>query len=444
MEQGIKLIFDNNIFYYGITIGIVLMTILYTFIRYIYSKETFYVSYCLMQIFSLFYIVLYGNLFELSRVYLEGSLVFATISAVIFSINYFDGRFLPKIANFKELMINTLLVNIVILTSFYHYTLFEYLPYTVVYAILFFSIIFNIKSGFKPTFIYVIGWSIFCFLLFAFDFKSHYTQSGFTDIVLVVFTIEAILFTISLSYKYSNLKDEKMGYESMLFQQSKLAKSGEMIANITHQFRQPLNNLSYILVNLKKRYDKDNLEKEYFEKKMNQANEQIVYLSKTINDFKEFYFPQKNREIFFVKDSIENALSIISADLKKHNIECRTTFNTFEDIKIFGIKNELSQVILAILSNSIDALKDIENPIINIEISTNGAEVIINLFDNGKGISNQIVKNIFNAYYTTKETGTGLGLFLVKQIIENSFQGKIEFKNLKEGCCFSLYIEKAI
>ena len=64
MEQGIKLVFDNNIFYYGITIGIVLMTILYTFIRYIYSKETFYISYCLMQVFSLFYIVLYGNLFE--------------------------------------------------------------------------------------------------------------------------------------------------------------------------------------------------------------------------------------------------------------------------------------------------------------------------------------------------------------------------------------------
>ena len=420
------------------------MTILYTFIRYIYSKETFYISYCFMQVFSLFYICLYGNLFVANRIYLEVCLTLATISAVIFSINYFDGRFLPKIENFKELIINTLLVNVVILTSFYHYTLFEYLPYTVVYSILFFSIIFNIKGGFRPTFIYVIGWSIFCFLLFAFNFKSYYIQKGFTDIVLVVFTIEAILFTISLSYKYSNLKHEKIEYENMLFQQSKLAKSGEMIANITHQFRQPLNNLSYILVNLKKRYEKENLDKEYFDKKINQANEQIAYLSKTINDFKEFYFPQKNREIFFVKDSIENALSIISADLKKHNIECNTIFHSFENIKIFGIKNELSQVILAILSNSVDALKDIEKPIINIEISTNGADVIINLSDSGKGISNQIIKNIFDAYYTTKESGTGLGLFLVKEIIEKSFQGKIEVKNLKEGCCFSLFIEKAI
>lgn len=420
------------------------MTILYTFIRYIYSKETFYISYCLMQIFSLFYILLHGNLSDISTIYLEISLVLATLSAVVFSINYFEGRFLPKIENFKQLITNTILVNIVILSSFYHYTLFEYLPYTVVYSILFLSIIFNIKSGFKPTFIYVIGWSIFCFFLFVFDFKSYYIQGGFTEILLVVFTIEAILFTISLSYKYSNLKDEKIGYENMLFQQSKLAKSGEMIANITHQFRQPLNNLSYILVNLKKRYDKENLDKEYFEKKINQANEQIIYLSKTINDFKEFYSPEKNRETFLVKDSIENALSIVSADMKKHNVKCNTIFNAFEDIKIFGIKNELSQVILAILSNSIDALKDIENPIINIEISTNGAEVIINLIDNGKGIPNQIIKNIFNAYFTTKQSGTGLGLFLTKEIIENSFQGKVEVKNLKNGCSFLLIIEKAI
>jgi C4-dicarboxylate-specific signal transduction histidine kinase len=128
------------------------------------------------------------------------------------------------------------------------------------------------------------------------------------------------------------------------------------------------------LVNLKKRYDKENLDKEYFEKKIDQATEQIQYLSKTINDFKEFYFPEKNREIFLVKESIENALSIISADLKKHNVECTTIFNIFEDIKIFGIKNELSQVVLAIVSNSIDALKDMEKPIINIEISTNDAE----------------------------------------------------------------------
>ena len=420
------------------------MTILYTFIRYIYSKETFYISYCFMQVFSLFYIVLYGNLFVANKIYLEVCLTLATISAVIFSINYFDGRFLPKIENFKELIINTLLVNVVILTSFYHYTLFEYLPYTVVYSILFFSIIFNIKGGFRPTFIYVIGWSIFCFLLFAFNFKSYYIQKGFTDIVLVVFTIEAILFTISLSYKYSNLKHEKIEYENMLFQQSKLAKSGEMIANITHQFRQPLNNISYILINLKKRFESEKLDKIFFDKKVNQANEQVSFLSKTIDDFKEFYLQEKEKDDFLVKDSIQNALTILNPDLQKDNINLNLKFETFEDIKIFGVKNELSQVILSLVSNSIDALKNRHNPKISINVISSSAEVIIEILDNAGGIKAKNLKKIFEPYFSTKEEGTGIGLYLSKIIIEESFGGKLQVQNIKDGAKFSIFIEKAI
>ncbi|RXJ75145.1 histidine kinase, partial [Aliarcobacter skirrowii] len=113
------------------------MTIVYTFVRYLYSKEIFYVSYCFMQIFSLIYILAYSNLFEISNLIKEISLVFASLFALFFAINYYDGKFLPKIRNYKELFFNTFLFNIVILTAFYHYILFEYLPYTIVYAILF-------------------------------------------------------------------------------------------------------------------------------------------------------------------------------------------------------------------------------------------------------------------------------------------------------------------
>lgn len=133
--------------------------------------------------------------------------------------------------------------------------LFEYLPYTIIYAILFISVAFNLNQGFKPTIIYVGGWSIFCFILFVFDFKSYYEVRGFVDIVLVAFAIEAVLFTLSVAYKYNNLQKQSKSFENMLLQQSKLAKSGEMIANITHQFRQPLNNLSYILINMKKKFE---------------------------------------------------------------------------------------------------------------------------------------------------------------------------------------------
>ncbi|MFX4154326.1 ATP-binding protein [Aliarcobacter butzleri] len=443
--MGIKLEFDiNQIIFYGITFGILIMTIAYTLIRYIYSKEIFYISYCFMQIFSLVYIVAYSKLYQISYFVQEFSLVLASVFAVIFAVNYYEGKFLPKVSNYKELILNTFLLNVVILTAFYHYILFEYLPYTIIYAILFISIIFNLKQGFKPTLIYVIGWSIFCIVLFIFDFKNRYIGLGYFDLVLVVFALEAMLFTISIAYKYNDLKKQNKEFEKMILQQSKFVKSGEMIANITHQFRQPLNNISYILINLKKRFESEKLDKIFFDKKVNQANEQVSFLSKTIDDFKEFYLQEKEKDDFFVKDSIQNALTILNPDLQKDNINLNLKFETFEDIKIFGVKNELSQVVLSLVSNSIDALKNRHNPKISINVVSSSAEVIIEILDNAGGIKAKNLKKIFEPYFSTKEEGTGIGLYLSKIIIEESFGGKLQVQNIKDGAKFSIFIEKAI
>ena len=443
--MGIKLEFDiNQIIFYGITFGILIMTIAYTLIRYIYSKEIFYISYCFMQIFSLIYIVAYSKIYQISYWVQEFSLVLASIFAVIFAVNYYEGKFLPKVSNYKELILNTFLLNVVILTAFYHYILFEYLPYTIIYAILFISIIFNLKQGFKPTLIYVIGWSIFCIVLFIFDFKNRYIGLGYFDLVLVVFALEAMLFTISIAYKYNDLKKQNKEFEKMILQQSKFVKSGEMIANITHQFRQPLNNISYILINLKKRFESEKLDKIFFDKKINQANEQLNFLSKTIDDFKEFYLQEKEKDDFLVKDSIQNALTILNPDLQKDSINLNLKFETFEDIKIFGVKNELSQVILSLVSNSIDALKNRHNPKISINVVSSSAEVIIEILDNAGGIKAKNLKKIFEPYFSTKEEGTGIGLYLSKIIIEESFGGKLQVQNIKDGAKFSIFIEKAI
>ncbi|WP_323593159.1 HAMP domain-containing sensor histidine kinase [Aliarcobacter butzleri] len=434
----------NQIIFYGITFGILIMTIAYTLIRYIYSKEIFYISYCFMQIFSLVYIIAYSKLYQISYFVQEFSLVLASVFAVIFAVNYYEGKFLPKVSNYKELILNTFLLNVVILTAFYHYILFEYLPYTIIYAILFISIIFNLKQGFKPTLIYVIGWSVFCIVLFIFDFKNRYIGLGYFDLVLVVFALEAMLFTISIAYKYNDLKKQNKEFEKMILQQSKFVKSGEMIANITHQFRQPLNNISYILINLKKRFESEKLDKIFFDKKINQANEQLNFLSKTIDDFKEFYLQEKEKDNFFVKDSIQNALTILNPDLQKDNINLNLKFETFEDIKIFGVKNELSQVILSLVSNSIDALKNRHNPKISINVVSSSAEVIIEILDNAGGIKAKNLKKIFEPYFSTKEEGTGIGLYLSKIIIEESFGGKLQVQNVKDGAKFSIFIEKAI
>lgn len=423
---------------YGGTFGILLMSIVYTLVRYIYSKEIMYISYCLMQVFSLGYISIYSHLFTFHFFTQEIFLLLATLSAVVFAITFHEGALFPKISNFKELVINTILLNVVILTAFYHYILFEYLPYTVIYAILFLSVVFNIKEGFKPTIIYVIGWSLLCILLFVFQLKQVYIERGYIDIVLVAFAVEAVLFTISISYKYNLFQNQALDHQNMLFQQSKMAKSGEMIGNITHQFRQPLNNLSYMLMNLKNRYEAKTLDKEYFHKKMATAHEQLQFLSKTIDDFKEFYTPAKAKEAFSLIEAIQNSIAVIAPDLKSKGITLDWVFCD-EEIIIFGKKNELSQVLLALISNSSDALSGINEPKIILRTKYNGSEAMIVIEDTGKGIQSDKLGKIFEPYFTTKSEGSGIGLYLAKMIIEKSFGGKIKVESkVREGTTFTL------
>ncbi len=416
------------------------MSIVYTFVRYIYSKEIMYISYCLMQIFSLGYIALYSYIFPIASSMQETFLLLATLSAVVFAITFHEGNLIPKISNFKELIINTVLLNVVILTAFYHYVLFEYLPYTVVYAILFLSVVFNLRSGFKPTIVYVIGWSLLCILLFVFQLKNVYIERGYIDIVLIAFAVEAVLFTISISYKYNLFKNQALDHQNMLFQQSKMAKSGEMIANITHQFRQPLNNLSYMLMNLKKRYENRTIDDAYFDKKIASAQEQLQYLSKTIDDFKEFYTPAKVKEPFSLSEAIKNSLAVIAPDLKSKGIVLEWVAGD-EEITLFGKRNELSQVLLALISNASDALNGVGEPKIILRTERYEDEARIAIEDNGTGIATDTQGKIFDPYFTTKEEGSGIGLYLVKMIIEKSFGGAITVQSkLREGSAFTLSI----
>lgn len=425
---------------YGATFGILLMSIVYTFVRYVYSKEIMYISYCAMQVFSLGYISAYSHLFPFASFIQEIFLLLATLSAVVFAITFHEGNLIPKITNFKELVINTLLLNVVILTAFYHYVLFEYLPYTVVYAILFLSIVFNLRSGFKPTIVYVIGWSLLCILLFVFQLKQVYVQHGYIDIVLAAFAVEAVLFTISISYKYNLFKNQALDHQNMLLQQSKMAKSGEMIANITHQFRQPLNNLSYMLMNLKNRYENRTLDDEYFDKKIASAHEQLQFLSKTIDDFKEFYTPAKAKEAFLLTEAIQNSIAVITSDLKSKGIVLDWILCD-EEIILFGKKNELSQVLLALISNASDALSGISEPKIILRTKYSESEAMIVIEDNGKGIQCDKLGKIFEPYFTTKSEGSGIGLYLAKMIIEKSFGGKIKVESkVREGTTFTLSI----
>ncbi|MCT7567302.1 sensor histidine kinase [Aliarcobacter butzleri] len=224
--------------------------------------------------------------------------------------------------------------------------------------------------------------------------------------------------------------------EQLLIQQTRLAAMGEMIGNIAHQWRQPLNALGLILQNLKFSYEIGELDEKMIDKSVKKATMLTENMSKTIDDFRNFFRPNKAKENFKINEGITKAIELIESTFEHNNIKLEKDFASSE-IEFFGFANEFSQVILNLLTNAKDAVLEnkIENPLIIIQTKIDDEYIYISIKDNGLGIKDEIINKIFEPYFTTKDEGkgTGIGLYMSKIIIENNMNGKIEVKNEQNG-----------
>ncbi len=245
-----------------------------------------------------------------------------------------------------------------------------------------------------------------------------------------------------LEDRVKNETEKSLEKERLLTQQSKMALMGEMINSIAHQWRQPLNALGLTIQKLKLFYNRDRLNEDSINDIVLKSMKQINYMSKTIDDFRNFFKSDKSAEEFLINDVIYDSISIIEAQLKYHNIKTKIDG---EKLNLFGHQNEFKQVILNILNNAKDAILDkkIENGVITILIYEDRHNLNIEIKDNAKGIPENIIDRIFEPYFTTKNTeGTGIGLYMSKIIIQENMKGKIEVKNIKDGACFKIKLAK--
>lgn len=224
----------------------------------------------------------------------------------------------------------------------------------------------------------------------------------------------------------------------MLVQQSRQAAMGEMIGNIAHQWRQPLNAVAVIIQNIQEAYLHNEINEGYIRDKVAKSMEIVQYMSQTIDDFRNFFKPEKNMQEFNVKAVVEKCISLVEATLRRHNIELR--FHASEDIVVTGYSNEYAQVVLNLLNNSRDILLDrnVVNPAIEVSLFMKEGKSYLYISDNGGGISDQVADKIFTPYFTTKHPGegTGLGLYMSKTIIEKSMGGSLTFENTRDGVEF--------
>ncbi|MBD3842397.1 MAG: HAMP domain-containing histidine kinase [Campylobacterales bacterium] len=219
--------------------------------------------------------------------------------------------------------------------------------------------------------------------------------------------------------------------EHLLIQQSKMASMGEMIGNIAHQWRQPLSVISTSVTGLEVKMELGlKIEEKEIIENLHKVNDTVQFLSRTIDDFQDYLKPQKHNQKFNIKDVIIKNLDMFGKAFSNNGIEIVLDI---EDIIINNNQNELLQVVINILNNAKDALKEqiIECKYIFIKVYQENSNAIISIKDNANGIPEKVLPNIFDAYFTTKHKsqGTGLGLYMSYQIIINRFKGNIEVKN---------------
>lgn len=227
-----------------------------------------------------------------------------------------------------------------------------------------------------------------------------------------------------------------------LIQQSRLASMGDMIGNIAHQWRQPLNSLALVIQKIGFYHERGILQEKDIKKDIEKSMMLVNGMSDTINDFRDFFNPGRIKNDFNISCAVRAAFSIIEPILKDKYIEY--SYQESGEHIINGFKNEFSQVVLNILNNAKDALIDanVKNPKISVKISQLGSKILISIEDNAGGISEDLVERIFEPYFTTKEEGkgTGIGLYMSKMIIEDHMNGSLSAKNFHDGMLFGIII----
>ena len=232
--------------------------------------------------------------------------------------------------------------------------------------------------------------------------------------------------------------------QQILIQNSKMASMGEMIANIAHQWRQPLNSLSALHTVLMMDYeDNGRLAQEEIAQFKEESSQYIHKMSSTIDDFRNFFSPTKEKEQFVVSDAIKESIKFVKDSYLDSNVELIDRMQD-GDTQICSYKNELMQVIMILLNNSRDAVvgNKIEKPQVIVDLVHRDEKIEICVKDNGGGIDDDIMDRIFEPYFTTKfkSDGTGVGLYMSKMIIEDSIGGELVLENYEDGVLATLIL----
>lgn len=240
--------------------------------------------------------------------------------------------------------------------------------------------------------------------------------------------------------------------EQMLMHQSKLAAMGEMVGAIAHQWRQPLTSIGFIFQNIQTAFEFGKLDETYLHKAVHDGMDLIRFMSRTIDDFRNFFITSKVMEPFDVSQLIRESLSLLRPQLENNFIAVEFQPDPMPAVTINGYPNEFKQAVINIISNARAAILEKRagpggtdgEGLIRFQMNHQSSLLILRISNNGVLIPESIIERIFEPYFTTRQEsgGTGLGLYMAKMIIERNMGGKIYAENIPDGACFIIELPK--
>ena len=248
-------------------------------------------------------------------------------------------------------------------------------------------------------------------------------------------------YQLQLESKVQKTLTELSEKERIILRNSQLAEMGNMIGVIAHQLKQPLNAINIMSYGIKDAYSYNELSDEYLTETTRCINSQVQHMSATIDDFRDFFNPNKKKKLFNAAQAVEKTLELLLPQLTKNAITIERKLD--REIEILGYESEFQQVLINLIHNAKDAFieKGITGGCIRISCAFDPQKdfPVIGIEDNAGGIPDSIKEKIFDFYFTTKnDEGTGIGLYLVRKIIEESFNGNVTVQNTGEGARFTL------
>lgn len=238
---------------------------------------------------------------------------------------------------------------------------------------------------------------------------------------------------------------EKIKHQEFIIQQSKLAEIGEIFSSIAHQWKSPLVEIATIAQEQLYAFsdDVDEQNSQY----VNDIMVQVKYMTNTVDDFQKFIMPSAKKTVFNIQDAVIKMMDIIRHNIKYNYIDVDIEVEKDCNLMVLGYRNELMQTLLNVVNNAKHAIinqrekKIIKNGKIKINIKNVDKYVLIELEDNGGGMPEEHIENLFDPYFTTKKDGHGIGLYMAKLIIEDKMNGKISIENINEGAKVSIKLE---